>query len=117
MVKSPIRLPGIRGTQIGLKDPPQADKLKADMLAGRFDYLATQAKISGIRDDRLVFYVVDGHHRVVAAQEIYAETGDKTPLLELLAWGKWDYQPCPHPESRPMPSRYWWRAMRNWLGW
>jgi len=117
MAKSPMRLPRIRGTQKGLKDPPQVDKLKAEMLAGRFEYLAVHAKVSGIRDSRMVFHVVDGHHRIVAALEIYEESGHVTPLLQLLAWGKWDEKPDPHPDSRPMPSRHWWGAFRNWIGW
>jgi hypothetical protein len=108
MAAPPIRLPRLRGTQKGLKDPSQVDKIKADMRAGRFDFLAQRARISGIRDKRLVFHVVEGHHRVVAALEIFEEFGDMTPLLQLLAWRKWDDQPSGPWESRPMPSRYWW---------
>jgi hypothetical protein len=115
MAESPVRLPRIRGTQLGLKDPSKVDTLKADMLAGRFDCLAERARVGGIRDDRLVFHVVDGHHRIVAALEIYAETGNMTPLLNLLAWGKWANRPIGPPESRPMPSRHWWGAFRNWI--
>ena len=113
----PVRLPRIRGTQKGLKDPRQVDRLKADMLAGTFDYLTVRAKVSGIRDAGMVFHVVDGHHRMVAALEIYEETGDMMPVRQLLAWGKWDDVPHPHPESRPIPSRHWWGAIRNWIGW
>ena len=112
----PIRLPRIRGTQVGLKNPAQVDTLKADMLAGRFDYLAPRGRIAGIRDERMMFHVKDGHHRVVAALEIYAETGDMLHLLQLLAWGKWDDKPVGPWESRPMPSRHWWGALRNWIG-
>jgi filamentous hemagglutinin len=93
------------------------DKLKAEMLAGRFDYLAARGRVSGVRDNRMVFHVVDGHHRVVAALEILQESGDTGPLLQLLAWGKWDDTARAHPESRPLPSRHWWGAFRNWIGW
>lgn len=71
MVVPPIRLPRIRGTQKGLRDPSQVDILKAAMKEGRFDYLASGATMAGIRDKRMVFHVKDGHHRVVAALEIF----------------------------------------------
>src|SRR5207244_2840119 len=116
MTPPPTQLPRIRGTQKGLKDPLMVDRLKAEMLAGRFDYLAVNARVSGIRDERLVFHVVEGHHRIVAALEIFEESGDMIPLMSLLAWGKWDVKPHAHPDSRPMPSRRWWGAFRNWIG-
>jgi hypothetical protein len=116
MALPPIRVPRIRGTQIGLKNPATVDTLKADMLAGRFDFLAPRGRIAGIRDGRLVFHVMDGHHRVVAALEIYAESGDMLPLLQLLGWGKWDDMPAGPTDNRPMPSRHWWGALRNWIG-
>jgi hypothetical protein len=54
MAKAPIRLPRIRGTQRGLKDYPIVDKLKADLLAGRFEYFADHPRASGIRDSHRV---------------------------------------------------------------
>lgn len=89
----PVKLPRIRGTQIGLKNPAQVDAIKADMRAGRFQYLEQRARVGGIQDQNLVFHVVEGHHRMVAALEIYHETGEMMPLLQLLAWGKWTDRP------------------------
>ena len=116
MPSPPVKLPRIRGTQKGLRDPSYIDTLKADMLAGRFEYLAPMLKVSGIRDEMMVFHVVDGHHRVVAALEIFEETREMTPLLHLLAFGKWDDKPLGPWDSRPMPSRRWWGRFRNWFG-
>ena len=116
MAVPPVRLPRIRGTQRGLKDPRQVDTIKADMLAGRFDLLAPRGRIGGYRDERLVFYVGDGHHRMVAALEIYRETSDMTPVLQLLAWGRWKDQPHGPRRNRPMPARSWWGWFRNQIG-
>ena len=109
-------LPRIRGTQVGLKNPGNIDKIKEDMLTGRFTYQELQARIGGVRDHQGTYYIVDGHHRMVAAFELYQETGDLKFIQELLFWGKWDEVEYPHPQRRPLPSRYWWQAFRNWWG-
>jgi len=44
------RLPKIRGTQIGLRDPGQVDQIKADMLAERFAFDQVHSQIAGVRD-------------------------------------------------------------------
>ncbi|HZT82568.1 MAG TPA: hypothetical protein VFA26_20230 [Gemmataceae bacterium] len=109
-------LPRIRGTQIGLDHPDTVDQIKADMVAGRFAYHEPQARIGGYRDARGTYHVGGGHHRMVAALEILAETGDETPVRELLRWGLWADVPKAPAVSRPMPSRHWWGALRNRLG-
>jgi hypothetical protein len=53
---------------------------------------------------------------MVAALEIYKETGDAIPVRELLRWGRWTEVGRPPPDSRPMPARNWWGALRNRLG-
>lgn len=106
-------LPRIRGTQIGLREPAAVDRIKADMLAGRFAYHEPRARIGGHRDARGRYHIVEGHHRMVAALEILAETGDSTSLRELLRWGLWADWPTAPTDSRPMPSRRWWGAFRN----
>jgi hypothetical protein len=106
-------IPKIRGTQLGLSNPGQIDQIKADMLAGRFDYAASP--IAGVQFNG-VYYVKIGHHRMVAALEIYKETGDPFAILELLKWGLFPEVPNAPNDGRPMPSRNWWRALRNWLG-
>ena len=111
-----VKLPTIRGTRLGLREPSQVDQIKAAMLSLRFPYHEVHARITGVRDPRGVYYVKDGHHRIAAAMEIYRETGDPTPLLELVRWGKWDNVPASPIDGRPLPSRYWWGAFRNWLG-
>jgi hypothetical protein len=115
---SPRRgLPRIRGTQVGLRDPSLVDQLKADMLAGQFVYHETRGRIGGLRDPRGTYYVIEGHHRIAAALEILHETGDGTALRSLLLWGNWKNEPFPPTDHRPLPSRPWWGALRNWLGW
>jgi hypothetical protein len=107
-------LPKIFGTQLGLLNPGQIDQIKADMLANRFDYEAS--RIAGVRDSRGIYYVKVGHHRMVAALEIYKERRDPKPVLELLAWGLFPEQRDPPIDRRPMPARHWWGAFRNYLG-
>jgi hypothetical protein len=108
--------PRFRGTQSGLKDPSSVDELKAAMLAGKFQYHEIAARVSGVRDEKGVYHVVEGHHRITAALEILHESGVEGPLRELLRWGRWCNQPRGPKESRPMPSRSWWGRFRNWLG-
>jgi hypothetical protein len=99
-----------------LKNPEQVDQIKADMLAKRFAYHEARGRVTGLHGPRGVYYVKDGHHRMVAAMEIYKETGDATPVLELIRWGKWDESDHRPIDRRPLPARDWWGAFRNWLG-
>lgn len=115
MARSP--LPTIRGTQIGLSDPGQVDTIKADMLAGRFAFEEPRAIISGIIDERGVIFVKDGHHRMVAALEIYRETNNPEYALELLRRGNLARVTYTPHEGRPLPARHRWGAFRHWLGW
>ena len=107
------RIPKIRGTQVGLSNPKQIDQIKADMLAGRFDYAAS--RVYGFRDAKGIYYVRIGHHRMAAAMEIYRETGDPAILLTLLAWGEFVPRETAPNDARPLPSRHWWGALRNLL--
>jgi filamentous hemagglutinin len=106
----------IRGTQIGLRDADLIDRLKRDMVAGRFAYQETQGRIGGVRDRHGRYHVIEGHHRMVAAVELFRETGDETAVRNLIQWGMWTDQDSPPSDSRPLPSRHWWGAFRNWLG-
>jgi hypothetical protein len=110
-------LPRFRGTQIGLDRADSIDQIKADMLAGRFAYAELRARITGLRDPRGVYHIKVGHHRMAAALEIYKETGDERYVRNLLRWGRFDDATSPPIDSRPMPSRDWWGAFRNWIGW
>jgi len=109
-------LPLIRGTQIGLKKPWLVDQIKDDMRHGRYAYDEMRGRIGGVRDRRGRYYVVEGHHRMAAALEIYQETSDDCPTRELLRCGRWDLRGRGPAGSRPLPSRRWWGAFRNWLG-
>lgn len=109
-------LPRIRGTQIGLKKPWLVDQIKADMRHGRYAYEEPRGQIGGVRDRRGCYHVVEGHHRMASALEIYDETGDPRPIRELLRHGRWDLRDRGPLFSRPMPSRRWWGAFRNWIG-
>jgi hypothetical protein len=109
-------LPRIRGTQIGLLHPEVVDQIKADMLAGQFGYEELRARVAGERDPKGAYHVRIGHHRMVAAMEIYRETGDPSAVRLLLQWGKWDDVPRTPIDTRPLPARDWWGAFRNWVG-
>ncbi len=109
-------LPKIRGTQVGLREPDLVAQLKADMRAGHYAYHEARGQIGGVRDRKGTYHVMEGHHRMVAALEIYRETKDATAVNELLRWGQWDEVSGPPPDSRPLPARDWLGAWRNWLG-
>lgn len=108
-------LPKIRGTQIGLRRPELVDRLKFEMRAGTFRFASPEGRVGGVLDKQGVYHVMEGHHRVVAALELLAETGDDYFIKELIARGIWDQAPTP-PGSRPLPSRFWLGRMRNRLG-
>ena len=106
-------LPRIRGTQVGLENPQQIDQIKCDMLEGRFDYVGATGIVYGVIDSRGVYYVKNGHHRMVAAFEIFSETGDDHYLRMLLSNGKWETVNWIPNDSAPMPGRTWWRRFWN----
>ena len=106
----------MRGTQVGLRNPRLIDQLKADMLGGRYRFEAREGQIGGVRDRKGTYHVIEGHHRVVAALEIYGETGNAGYVSELLRLGRWTEVESAPTISRPLPSRGWWGRLRNWLG-
>ena len=109
-------LPTIRGTQVGLKNPDLVDQIKASMRAGQFPYDEIVCRVIGIRDSEGTYHVKEGHHRMVAAFELYWETGDSSYVRNLISNGDFHEQENPPIESRPLPARHWWGAFRNWLG-
>ena len=116
MPSSRVGLPRIRGTQIGLRDWSLVEQIKSDMRAGRYAFQERRGQIGGVRDRRGTYYVIEGHHRMVAALEWYFESGDTTAILELLRWGLWTELDKPPSDCRPLPARAWWGAFRNWIG-
>ncbi len=109
-------LPRLRGTQIGLRNWSLVDQIKSDMRAGRYVINERRGQIGGVRDRRGTYYVIEGHHRMVAALELFHESGDATAVWELLCWGQWTELDKPPSDRRPLPSRHWWGAFRHWIG-
>jgi hypothetical protein len=110
-------LPRILGTQIGLKNLSAVDSIKQSMNEGRFDYQAIDNRLCGVRTPAGMYYIKDGHHRMAAALEILAETGNDFPARELFRWGRWDPSNEAPIDRRPLPARNWWGWFRNRLGW
>jgi filamentous hemagglutinin len=116
MSRTHTSLPRLRGTQIGLRNWPLVDQIKSDMRAGRYAFDERRGQIGGVRDRRGTYYVIEGHHRMAAALELFHETGDTAPVWELLRWGRWTELDKPPSDRRPLPARPWWGAFRNWIG-
>jgi|ERR1019366_2892750 hypothetical protein len=111
-----MALPRIRGTQIGLRDPALVDRLKSAMSAGQYAFDEQRGQIGGIVDRQGVYHVVDGHHRMAAALELFREFGEDEAMRQLLFWGRWTLRRDAPVDSRPFPGRSTWWALRNWLG-
>jgi len=108
-------LPKVRGTQIGLQKPAQVDHIKAAMKRGSYAFSEPRGKIGGFVDKKGVYHVVEGHHRMAAAMELWKETGDPRHVQSLVQHGR--FVPKARPDSsRPLPSRSRWGAFRNALG-
>jgi hypothetical protein len=112
----PGPLPKIRGTQVGLRIPDLIDQLKSEMPGGSYRFEAREGQIGGVRDRKGTYHVIEGHHRLVAAIEIYFETGNTAYVTEILRLGRWTEVEAAPTISRPLPSRRWWGRLRNWLG-
>ena len=109
-------LPTIRGTQLGLKNPGLVEQIKSQMKSGQFSYDEIGCRVIGIRDSNGIYHVRDGHHRMVAAFELYWETGDSSFVRNLLTHGRWDEVDNAPIESSSLPARTRWRRFRSWLG-
>jgi hypothetical protein len=110
-------LPRIRSGigQPALSTPDLVDQFKEDMLGGKFRYESREGRIYGWKDKRETYYICEGHHRVVAALEIFWETGDRSYVDRLLECGTWD-NPPPR-ENRRLPTRSVWSRLLSRLGW
>ena len=77
------RLPRIRSGigQTLLSKPELVSRIKRDMLAGEFRFEAPESGICGWRDKKGTYHISEGHHRVVAALEIYWESGERFYLI------------------------------------
>ncbi len=86
------------------------------MRAGVYAFQERRGQIGGVRDRHGVYYVIEGHHRIVAALEWLLESGDATAVFSLLRWGWWTELEKPPSDRRPLQARDWWGAFRNWIG-
>ncbi len=77
----------IKSMQTGLRNPQQVDQIKNDMTSGNYRFNAPEGRIAGYIDSKGNYYISEGNHRMVAAQEIYKNTGDKSYIDKLLQNG------------------------------
>lgn len=57
-----------------------------------FKYNVDEFKIAGYKDSKGMYYVSEGNHRMVAAIELYNETGSTRYIEALIKNGNWYYQ-------------------------
>lgn len=58
----------------------------------------------GYRDAKGVYYITEGHHRMVAAFEVYKSTGNASAINALLQNGTWRTVTSAPAAARPLPS-------------
>lgn len=95
----------IKSMQVGLRNPQQVDQIKGDMLSGNYRFTAPEGLIAGYVDSKGNYYISEGNHRMVAAQEIYKKTSDASYIEQLLQNGSWTQAKNAPAGAKPMPSR------------
>ncbi|MEE9928624.1 hypothetical protein [Microvirgula aerodenitrificans] len=95
----------IRSMQTGLRNPLEVDRVKIDMLKGEYQFMVPRGRIAGYVDDKGRYYISEGNHRMVAAQEIYKDTGDVSYIKKLIENGVWTKVGKSISGSKPMPVR------------
>ncbi|MFP1843703.1 VENN motif pre-toxin domain-containing protein, partial [Lonsdalea quercina] len=96
---------GIKSMQTGLRNPQQVEQIKNDMMSGNYRFSAPEGRIAGYIDSKGNYYISEGNHRMVAAQEIYKKTGDKSYIDKLLQNGSWTQTKNAPVGAKPMPTR------------
>ncbi|MCE4056175.1 hemagglutinin repeat-containing protein [Pseudomonas sp. Au-Pse12] len=96
---------GIKSMQVGLRNPQQVDQIKNDMLSNNYRFTAPEGRIAGYVDSKGTYYVSEGNHRMVAAQEIYKKTGDASFIEQLLKNGSWTKTASAPAGARSLPTR------------
>ncbi|EPK4722694.1 DUF637 domain-containing protein, partial [Klebsiella oxytoca] len=81
----------IKSTQVGLGKPEKVDYYKQMMRDGTFKFDKDEYIIAGFKDSKGIYYVSEGNHRMVAAIELYNETGSAKYIEGLVKNGRWDY--------------------------
>ena len=95
----------IKSMQTGLKKPQQVDQIKNDMMMSNYRFSAPEGRIAGYIDSKGNYYISEGNHRMVAAQEIYKHTGDASYIDKLLQNGSWTQTKNAPTGSNSMPTR------------
>ncbi|WP_458573806.1 hypothetical protein [Lonsdalea quercina] len=96
---------GIKIMQVGLRNPQQVDQIKNDMASGNYRFTAPEGRIAGYIDNKGNYYISEGNHRMVAAQEIYKKTGDRSYIEKLLQNGSWTQTKNAPAGAKSMPTR------------
>lgn len=81
----------IKSTQVGLGQPAKVDYYKKLMKDGTFKFDKDEFIVAGFRDSKGIYYVSEGNHRMVAAIELYNETGSTKYIEGLIKNGRWNY--------------------------
>ncbi|QGU89257.1 hemagglutinin repeat-containing protein [Erwinia sorbitola] len=95
----------IKSMQVGLRNPQQVDQLKNDMVSGNYKFTAPEGRIAGYVDSKGSYYISEGNHRMVAAQEIYKKTGDVSYVEKLIQNGSWTQTKNAPAGASSMPKR------------
>ena len=95
----------IKSMQVGLRNPRQVDQLKNDMVSGNYKFTAPEGRIAGYVDSKGNYYISEGNHRMVAAQEIYKKTGDASYIEKLIQNGSWTQTKNAPAGTSSMPTR------------
>ncbi|WP_237932823.1 hypothetical protein [Buttiauxella sp. S19-1] len=95
----------IKSMQVGLRNPQQVDQLKNDMVSGNYKFTAPEGRIAGYVDSKGNYYISEGNHRMVAAQEIYNKTGDASYIEKLIQNGSWTQTKNAPAGASSMPTR------------
>lgn len=95
----------IKSMQTGLRNPQQVDQIKNDMTSGNYRFNAPEGRIAGYIDSKGNYYILEGNHRMVAAQEIYKNTGDKSYIDKLLQNSSWTQTKKAPVGAKSMPTR------------
>lgn len=91
--------------QVGLRNPQQVDQLKNDMMSDNFKFTAPEGRNAGYVDSKGNYYISEGNHRMVAAQEIYQKTGDASYIEKLIQNGSWTQTKNAPAGASSMPTR------------
>lgn len=75
------------------------------MVSGNYRFTAPEGRIAGYVDSKGNYYISEGNHRMVAAQEIYKKTGDHSYIDKLLQNGLWTQTKNAPVGAKPMPVR------------